>query len=84
MGEFHRFIASHSRWGLELIDFHHGQAQDVLIDPRQTGQSPAFHHRINALIQLRLGLSHGLGPQQRPMAQILLISQLQQAGIFQA
>ena len=34
MGKFHGFIA-HSSWGLELINFHHGQAQDVLIDPRR-------------------------------------------------
>ena len=84
MGEFHSFIAGHSRWGLELINFHHSQAQDVLINPRQPGQAPTFHHRIDALIKLRLGLSHSLGPQQGPMAQILLISQLQQARVFQA
>ena len=46
VGQFNRLIEGHRGWCAQAFQVNHSQPENVAVDPRQSRQSPTFHHLI--------------------------------------
>ena len=50
IGKFHRLIERDRCRSGQIDQIDHSQSQDVPVDPRQSGETPSLHHRVEARI----------------------------------
>ena len=78
VGQLNRLIERHWSWSAQAFQVNDSQSEDVPIDPRKTGQSPALYHLIQPFVDaLALG-KYLLNPLHGAAANLLLVAKQQQ------
>ena len=78
VGQLNRLVERHRSRSAQAFQVNDSQSEDVPIDPRKPGQSPALHHLIQPFIDALALSEHLLNPLHGAAANLLLVSKQQQ------
>ena len=78
VGQHNRLVERHRSWSTQAFQINDSQPEDVSIDPRKPGQSPALHHLIQPFVDAIALSEHLLNPLHGAAANLLLIAKQQQ------